>query len=103
MLGLWVRLEDDQIVGHMVGTIQQWDGENVAWIHQAENDGAPMDQEFWNRSLAELTQWVRDVNASLPPNTPSVHRMMFSTPHDPRLFERRAGFRVYRHLMERKV
>lgn len=104
LLGLWVRVDaSDSVVGHLVATVQQWDGENVAWIHQAENDGPPLDREWWNRLLGELGLWVHDVNATLPQGTPAVRRLLFSTPHDARLFERRGGFRVYRTLMERLI
>lgn len=104
LLGLWVRTDkNDDVIGHVVATIQQWNGENVAWIHQAENDGPPLDRAFWNRGLAELHTWVASVNASLQPGTQSVRRLLFSTPHDPKVFDRCAGFRVYRTLMEREV
>ena len=104
LLGLGVRVDrDDEVVSHLVATIQVWDGENVAWVHQAENDGPPLDKSFWDRGLSELCAWVRTVNATLPAGTPPVQRLLFSTPHDPRFFEKRAGFRVYRHLLERRI
>lgn len=105
LLGLWVRVDakTDEIVGHLIATIQQWDGENVAWIHQAENEGSTMDQAAWNLGLFELKRWVEEVNAALPAGTEKVKRMLFSTPHDPRFFERRVGFKVYRHLLERRI
>lgn len=104
LLGLWVRVDNvGEVIGHLVATVQQWDGENVAWIHQAENDGPPLDRDFWEHGLGELRAWIRSVNTSLPEGTPAVQRCLFSTPHDPRFFEKRGGFRVYRHLMERRL
>ena len=104
LLGLWVRVDrDDEIVGHLVATAQSWDGESVAWVHQAENDGPPLGRDFWDQGVAELNRWVREINASLPSGAPQVRRLLFSTPHDPKFFERRAGFTVYRHLLERRV
>ena len=53
--------------------------------------------------MSELTRWVGEVNVTLPKDVPWVRRLLFSTPHDPKVFERRAGFRVYRTLMEKRV
>lgn len=101
LLGLWVRVQDGEVVSHLVATVQTWDGENVAWIHQAQNDGPAMDQPWWNLCVDELKRWIAEVNTAMP--QAQVRRMLFSTPHDPKFFERRAGFRVYRHLLERKA
>lgn len=104
LLGLWVRVsQSDEVVGHLVATIQQWDGENVAWIHQAENDGPPLTQDWWNACISELTRWVGDVNSALSKEAVPVRRLLFSTPHNPKIFERRGGFSVYRCLLERRV
>ena len=104
LLGLWVRIDEkNEVVGHLVATVQVWDGENVAWVHQAENDGTPLDRAFWDRGMSELRSWASTVNATLSRDTTPVQRLLFSTPHDPRFFEKRAGFRVYRTLMERRI
>lgn len=104
-LGLWVLVDDyDAVKGHLVATVQQWDGGNVAWIHQAENDGSPMSAELWEHCMNTLTEWARDVNVALSKESAApVRRFLFSTPHNPKFFERRAGFHVYRHLLERPI
>ena len=104
LLGLWIRVDEhDEVVSHLVATIQVWDGENVAWIHQVENDGTPLDRAFWDRGMSELRSWASAVNVTLPQGTPPVQRLLLSTPHDPRFFEKRGGFRVYRTLMEKRI
>lgn len=103
-LGLWVGVDQwDNVTAHLVATVQLWDGGNVAWVHQLENNAGPLTAAIWDKGMSLLKEWVvTEVNPVLAKQGVSqVRRFLFSTPHDPRFFERRAGFTVYRHLMER--
>jgi hypothetical protein len=101
-LGLWVAVEDGLVTGHLVAQIQQWDGEWVGWVYQAEFDGPPLRQTVWDHCLIELDDWIREANLAL--NGQAVIRtLMMVTPHNPKFFERRAGFHLDRYLMRRPV
>src|SRR3989304_5876641 len=38
-LGFWVGVEDEQLVGPVLGIVQPFDGRWVLWVTQAESDG----------------------------------------------------------------
>lgn len=105
-LGLWAFLGegpvvgDVGVVGHMVATIQVWDYEYVAWVNQVELDER-VSQAVWDRALRALDGWVAEANAGLKPEQ-RVRRFMMTTAH-PKVFERKAGFRSVRTMMERAL
>lgn len=101
-LGLWAGVDKTGgLVGHMLATVQVWDYEYVGWVNQIEFD-VPLSQSAWDKGLAELDAWLAEVNTGLQPGQ-QVKRFMMTTVHNPKIFERRAGFRVARTIMERPL
>jgi hypothetical protein len=61
LLGLWAAVKDDQVIGHALGQVQQWDGRWVAWINQVEMDthaGKALKDTF----LTSVENWVHLIN-----------------------------------------
>lgn len=101
-LGLWAGVEQGMVVGHMFATLQTWDGEYVGWVHQLESD-QPLTQAAWDAGMTALRAWVGELNAAGQANGIVVRKLLMSTPHNPKVFERRGGWRVFRTLMEAKA
>ena len=106
-VGAWALLRDGVAAGHLVATVQVWDYEHVAWINQVEldaTDGHPATQEDWDAALRTLDEWVGRANVALvAQGGRPIKRFIMCTPHNPKIFERRAGFRSIRTLLERPV
>lgn len=103
LIGLWVLLRDGRLVGHAVATVQPWEGEHVGWVHQVEAD-VTLTIDHWRRALAAFDGWATEASTALRAAGQSpLHRLMLCTPHPPEIFRRRAGFRLYRTLMDRPI
>ena len=104
-VGVWAIIRDTALVGHVMVKTREWDGETLGWIHQIEHDGIAS-QASWDEALALVMRtWVPEVNAAYAAaNLPTrVTRVVASTMHDAKFFERRAGFRPWRTLLIREV
>ena len=101
-VGLFVAIEDDRIVGHALGFVQQYDGRWVAWINQVEMD-RPVDRVLRGELLAVLGAWVEEVNALVKSHGIHVDEMMICTPLRNDEFARHSGFTDYRYLKVRKI
>lgn len=99
----WAFLKNGVLVGHLMAKVREWDGEMFAWIHQLEHDGMST-QAQWDAAFAEFSLWVAEVNVAYKAaGQPAIRRIVASTPHNPKFFERRAGFSVWRTLVTREV
>jgi len=99
-VAVWAFVRDGELVGHLMAKVREWDTEHLAWIHQLEYDGTST-QAQWDAAFAEFSSWVTEVNAAYKAAGQPVviRRTVASTPHNPKFFERRAGFRVWRTLL----
>lgn len=104
-LGLWVVLQADQVMGHALADIRNWDFQTVAWVTQVVLDEAApptMKTHF----LHVLDHWVKDVNQhsiALNPNWKPVTRILMLTGRDAKAWEKHAGFQSHLTLMQRDV
>ena len=104
-VGVWAIVTDGALVGHVMVKTRDWDGETLGWIHQIEHDGMAT-QAQWDAALALVMRtWVPELNAAYATANQStrVTRVVASTMHDAKFFERRAGFRPWRTLLIREV
>lgn len=101
-LGLFVALDDDEIVGHLLAFVQQWDGRWVSWITQCESD-RPVNRAFRDHTLAVVAEWVELFNFSFKNHGIHVDDMMDCTPHMSDGWARHSGFTPYRYIMIRKI
>jgi len=101
-LGLFVGIDGDEIVGHVLAMIQQHDGRWVCWITQVCHD-ARADRQLIDAVLATLTDWIEQFNFSFANHGITVNRMMFQTPHMNDMWGRHSGFTPYRYIMARDV
>jgi hypothetical protein len=91
-LGLWIAVEDDQVVAHLLATPEPW-GENrwkyclirQAWIDKGVNTMVESDKVF-----QEVKVWAKSMGLS---------RLVMLTHRDEAAFMRRWGFRLYKSLM----
>jgi len=102
LLGLFVAIEDEQVVGHALAFVRDWDGRWVAWVTQVEMDH-PVDRVLRGELLAVLGRWVEEFNLAFKVQGIHVSEMMICTPlmHDG--WARHSGFTPYRYLMIRKI
>ena len=101
-LGLFVAIEDEQIMGHALGFIRDWDGRWVAWLTQVQLDHV-VGHATHDQMLAFLGEWVEQFNLAFKAHGIHVAEMMDCTPlmHD--AWARHSGFTPYRYLMLRKI
>lgn len=102
LLGLFVGIEEDQIVGHVLATIRDWDGRWVAWVAQCEHDRIA-DRALVDAVLAILTDWVEQWNFSFSTQGFPVTEMLFCTPHMNNAWARHSGFTDYRAIKRRAI
>ena len=106
-LGLWVGVTEERVVGHLLVQLQLWDSEYVGWVTQAQIDPPHQaTQALWDDVIAEIKQWKDEFNESPMAKAQGIwlRRLILSTTREQlRAWERRAGFRLYRTLMERPL
>src|SRR3990167_10166356 len=102
LLGLFVGIEDDQIVGHILAFIKEYDGRWVAWITEVESDQV-VSRSFRDHTLAILGEWVHTFNFTYKAQGIYVGEMMNCTPHMKDAWSRHSGFLPYRFIMIRKI
>lgn len=101
-LGLFVGIEDEQIVGHALAFIREWDGRLVGWLTQVENDRIA-GRELVDRVIATLGNWVEEWNFSFKSHGIRVEDLMMCTVHMNDAFARHSGFTDYRSIKMRKI
>lgn len=101
-LGLFVGLDEEQIVGHVLAFIQQYDGRWVCWITQVEHDRRA-GRQLIDAVLASLTDFVEQFNYSFKNHGIRVDDMIFVTPRMTDAWAEHSGFIPYRYLMSRKI
>lgn len=105
-LGLWVVLEDGEIIGHMLVLLRTWDDEWVGWVTHLEMDAPHQLGRAWIAlGLGALEGWVHEVNATPAAASAGikVERLMMSTFRDADAWARAFGFAHHRALCARKV
>lgn len=100
-LGLFVGVDDDEIVGHALAFIQQWDARWVVWITQVEVDH-PVERGLVQLVLAKLSEWAHEVNAKYKGQV-NVEEMIFVTPRMNDAWARHSGFADYRFMKRRRI
>lgn len=107
ILGLWVAIENGQLVGHVLGMASQWDGRMVAWVNQAEMDEGHSHPYFIEEQLTALDAWVHEMNAWYAEQKAHVviREEMMQTPWIERAkaWARGFGFEPYRLICRREV
>lgn len=101
-LGLFVALDDDEIVGHVLAQIQIHDGRWVCWITQVEHDRRA-GRQLIDSVLAVLTDFVELFNLTFKAHGVRVDEMLFTTPRMSDAWAEHSGFVPYRYLMVRKI
>lgn len=112
LLGIWIALPDASAcessdarlhrpIGHIVTTIEPFNGATVAWVQQCEMD-TRTPQAFVDAFLLELEAWITAANAVLPPAN-KVTETLFMTTRDTEVWTRRAGFDLHRTIYRRPV
>lgn len=101
-LGLFVGIEEEQIVGHVLAFVQPWDGRWVAWLTQCEHDRVA-DRTLVDGVLTVLTEWIETFNFSFKSNGIRVDEMLFCTPHMNDAWARHSGFTDYRSIKRRAI
>jgi hypothetical protein len=109
LLGLWLAIRDDQVIGHALAQMQTWDGRLVAWINQVEMDkvaGLALKDDFIN----SVETWVHMVNQQLKQHNAQAELvkeiMMVTRRGTSTLFDhwsRHAGFDPYLTIYRREV
>ncbi len=102
-LGLFVGVENEVIVGHVLAMIQPWDGRYVGWVTQVEHDHRA-GRALIDAVLAVLTDWVEQFNFAFR-NTQGVRvdEMIFVTTRPADVWAEHSGFTPYRYLMRRAI
>jgi len=103
LLGVWASLptHGTEPDGHIVTTIEPFNGATVAWVQQCEMDHRTP-QSFVNAFLLELEAWITAANAVLPAAN-KVTETLFMTTRDTEVWTRRAGFDLHRTIYRRPV
>lgn len=97
LLGVWAVTENGTVYGHLVATVQLWNGETVGWVHQAECD-VPISVKGWDQMHAELNAWLIEAGTSL--GKPITRCTMMT--RRPKGFER-MGWREEATMLSRRV
>lgn len=103
LLGVWASLPPGELRpnGHIVTTIEPFNGATVAWVQQCEMD-TRTPQAFVDAFLLELEAWITAANAVLPAAN-KVTETLFMTTRDTEVWTRRAGFDLHRTIYRRPV
>ena len=101
LLGIWGSLGETGLNGHIVTTIEPFNGATVAWVLQCEMDRRTP-QSFVDDFLLDMEAWIATANAVLPP-TNKVTETLFMTTRDTEVWTRRAGFDLHRTIYRRPV
>lgn len=112
LCGIWGALPDasacespdgpsGRLIGHIVTTIEPFNGATVAWVMQCEMDRRTP-QAFVDRFLLEMEDWIAQANTVLPPAN-KVTETLFMTTRDTEVWTRRAGFDLHRTIYRRPV
>lgn len=103
LLGVWASLptHGTEPDGHIVTTIEPFNGATVAWVQQCEMDHRTP-QSFVNAFLLELEAWISTANVVLPAAN-KVTETLFMTTRDTEVWTRRAGFDLHRTIYRRPV
>lgn len=101
-LGLFVGLDDEQIVGHVLAFIREWDGRMVGWITQVENDRIA-GRDLIDHVLVTLGNWVEEWNFSFKNHGIRIDDLLFCTPRMDDAWARHSGFIDYRSIKQRKI
>ena len=102
MLGLWAILEGEEVIGHLLAFIKQWDGQWVAWVTQLEID-RPITKEFREAGLAALEEWVEQFNFSFQNQGVRIDTILMSTVRETEGWTRHFGFEEYRQIRRRRL
>lgn len=99
--GVWAMVGDaNHLVGHAITTIEAWNGEIVAWVHQVKTD-TPAPQPILDAFLADVSAWVAEWNTANK-STPVV-ATLFITTRETEAWARRAGFDKHRIVYRRPI
>ena len=103
-LGLWVGIDGDEVVGHLLAFIRLHDGQWVVWVSQVEAD-TQVTRELKNHVLGVLGDFADQWNLvySKPPHNAAVWRMRMCTPRSVSVWGRYLGFEEYRVEMQREL
>jgi len=108
LLGIWAAMPDvspyditTRPIGHIVTTIEPFNGATVAWVQQCEMD-TRTPQIFVDTFLTQMEAWIAEANAILPPAN-HVTETLFMTTRDTEVWTRRAGFDLHRTIYRRPV
>lgn len=101
-LGLWAGLDGEEVIGHMLAFIKQWDGQWVAWVTQLEVD-RPMTKALREAGVAALEEWVEQFNFSFQNQGVRINDILMSTPHSLKAMRRLFGFEEYRSIGRRHL
>lgn len=106
LLGVWAALPPDAtyvapVCGHIVTTIEPFNGATVAWVQQCQMD-LRTPQAFIDTFLLDMEAWIAEANAVLPAAN-KVTETLFMTTRDTEVWTRRAGFDLHRTIYRRPV
>ena len=101
-LGLFVGVQDEQIVGHVLAFVQPFDGKWVCWICQVEHDQRA-GRALIDAVIAALTDFCETFNYSFKTNGIVVEKMIFQTPRMTDAWAEHSGFTPFRYLMIRSI
>ena len=101
-MGLFADIQQGQVVGHVLGFVERWDGKSVAWISQAEHD-YHMTRQIRDLWLAYIKDWIRQVNVSVQDPTKHIKEILFITKRPSDAWVRHTGFEPYRTIMRMEV
>jgi hypothetical protein len=103
LCGVWAMLADDgSIVGHALCTIETFNGETVAWVHQCKND-VPAPRSLMETWLVDVEAWIAEANQQLAPSGVKVSHLMFITTRETEAWCRRVGFDRHRIVYRRSI
>ena len=101
-LGLFVGIDGEDIVGHVLAFVREHDGRWVGWLCQVEHDRRAR-RPLIDACVAVLTDWIEMFNFAFANHGIHVDSMMFQTPHMNDMWGRHSGFTPHRYLMIRKI
>jgi hypothetical protein len=98
-LGLWVGIQDDEIVGHALADIRFYDGTPVVWVLQVETD-IVVGRAYRDFILKTIDDW--GLAASKAMNLTVIDSLM-STPRINDAWARHSGYEPYRVIHRRRI
>lgn len=104
-LGLWVALEDEMVVGHILAFIRTWDARWCGWISQIEHDGAYPGRAVRDVTISTLENWVEEWNLvyGKPPHNARVTTLKAVSARMTEAWFRHTGFTPTQWIHERPV